>query len=90
MLSYLQPVAQHLDHPERLLLRSGDGRFFVWRGESAQDRPEEIDQPLARWLVAQERIEVLPAPLMWFRVDDLPLAAPVSSPSPSIGRDVAL
>ncbi|MBA3336733.1 MAG: hypothetical protein H0T49_04145 [Chloroflexia bacterium] len=89
MRSYLQPLAHHLDHPERLLLRGGDGRFFVWRGESAQSPPEEIEPRLATWLVAQERVEVLAPPLMWLHVDDLPLAAPVSSPSPSIGRDAA-
>ena len=33
--------------------------------------------------------DLLAPPLMWLHVDDLPLAAPVSSPSPSIGRDAA-
>jgi hypothetical protein len=89
MPEYLQPVAQHPDHPERLLLRSSDGRFFVWSGEDPGRLPEEIEPATARWLLQSSPLKGLTARL-WFHRDDLPLAPEPSRVSPDRSPDGAL
>lgn len=70
--TYVQPVASHTCHPERLLVRDETGRFHLWQGtgEAMMDIPSE----LASWII--ERAEMLPLPLprLWFDVETLPLA----------------
>ena len=74
MHAYVQPIAQHRDHPERLLLRGANGRAYVWCGDDPAGRPEEIDRAVARWLLAGDQLRRLPGPGVWFHAADLPLA----------------
>jgi hypothetical protein len=73
MRSYVQVIAQHIDQPERLLIRSADDRWFVWFGDRAGTPLEEIDEPIADWLQRQSDLTMLPEPHFWLDVDDLPL-----------------
>jgi hypothetical protein len=75
---YLQPVAQHVDHPQRLLLRDGQGRWYVWTGERPEDAPAEIPAETAAWLLTQPGLLPLDAPHVWIHPNDLPLL-PVDS-----------
>jgi len=73
---YMQPVAIHRIHAERLLLTDDDNRWFLWMGEADQE-PVGIPQGLAAYLL--ERRELLPLELhqrMWFVVADLPVREP--------------
>ena len=80
MLSaYLQPLAQHRHHPERLLLRGADGRAYVWFGDDPDARPAEIDRAVARWFLQGHDLIRLPSPGIWLHADDLPLAATVGA-----------
>jgi len=71
---YVQPIAQHLAHPERLLLRAEDDRAFVWLGDDPDATPEEIDPRTAAWLQTRPWLHPLPLPRFWLHVADLPLA----------------
>ncbi len=57
---YMQPVAIHRIHAERLLLTDDDNRWFLWMGEADQE-PVGIPQGLAAYLL--ERRELLPLEL---------------------------
>ena len=72
MPEYLQPMAQHRDHPERLLLRAASGRTFVWFGDEPRAVPEEIEPATAAWLLGQAAIRPLALPV-WLHVGDLPV-----------------
>src|SRR5699024_4247579 len=50
---YMQPVAVHRVHPERLLLTDDDGRWFVWIGEPDAG-PIGIPVTLASYLLTRE------------------------------------
>lgn len=81
---YMQPVAVHGAHPERLLLADEDARWFLWMGESGLG-PIEISRELAAYLLDLPVMWVLEASQrMWFVVDDLPVRAPLGLP---IGRE---
>jgi hypothetical protein len=70
---YMQPVAMHHEHPERLILTDDDARWFLWMGEK-DTGPIEIPQSLALFLM--DRREMQPLEMrqrMWFVLDDLPL-----------------
>jgi hypothetical protein len=69
---YLQPIAQHADHPERLLLRGADGRWYVWTGERPAALPAEIAPATAAWMLVQPGLRLLPGPLIWLHPSDLP------------------
>ena len=69
---YLQPIAQHTEHPERLLLRSAEGRWYVWTGERPQDLPAEIATATAAWMLVQPGLRLLPGPHVWLHPADLP------------------
>ena len=70
---YLQPIAQHTAHPERLLLRGADGRWYVWSGERPEAVPEEVSLATAAWLLVQPELRLLPAPHVWLHPADLPM-----------------
>ena len=72
MPEYLQPLAQHRYHPERLLLRSAGGRSFVWFGEDPRALPEEIEPATAAWMLEQGTLRPLSLPV-WVHVGDLPV-----------------
>ena len=74
MESYLKPVARHLAYPERLLLVDAEDRWFVWKAESADDRPEAIAAATASWLLAKVWIVPFGDATAWVHPDDLPLA----------------
>ena len=74
MKSYMKPVAQHLTYPDRLLLVDAADRWFVWKGESAAHRPEEIAAATALWLLTKDWIVPIVESTAWIHVDDLPLA----------------
>jgi hypothetical protein len=73
MLAYVQPVAQHQSYPERLVVRSIEGRWYVWFGDRAGTPLEEVDPPVADWLQGLSMIAPIPEPRFWLHVDDLPL-----------------
>ena len=70
---YVQPIAQHAAHPERLLLRGANGRWYVWTGERPEAAPEEIPLAMAAWLLIQPELRLLPAPHVWLHPADLPM-----------------
>jgi hypothetical protein len=69
---YLQPIAQHEDHPERLLLCDGDGHWYVWTGERPEEAPAEIPAATADWLLTQPGLRRIAA-AVWIHPNDLPL-----------------
>jgi hypothetical protein len=73
---YMQPVAVHRSHFERLLLTDDTERWFLWMGEHAAD-PVEIPQELAFYLLDREELQLLELhQRMWFVVADLPVREP--------------
>lgn len=75
---YVQPIAQHHEHPERLLLKAEDGRAYVWLGEDPDGTPEEIEPATATWLLTLPSLRQLSQPRVWFQVTDLPVATRVA------------
>jgi len=69
---YVQPVAQHVNHPERLLLRDAGDEWFLWTGQSDEE-PIAIEPELAAFLLSRPELTPLPTPRMWFSTVDLPL-----------------
>ena len=79
---YMQPIAVHRVHDERLLLHDEEGHCFLWAGEPEQG-PTEIPQVLAHYLLHRRELLVLaPHQRMWFVVDDLPLRADIAAAKP--------
>jgi hypothetical protein len=77
---YLQPVAIHRMHAERLLLTDDEARWFLWMGEADAD-PIEIPARLAMYLMDRSVMHQLGATQrMWFMVSDLPVREPLSEP----------
>lgn len=74
---YVQPIAQHGDHPEQLLLRGEDGCVYVWLGEDPDAVPEEIAPATAVWMLTLPCLDLIPAPRVWFQVTDLPVVVRV-------------
>ena len=73
---YMQPVAVHRSHLERLLLTDDTDRWFLWMGEHDAD-PVEIPQELAFYLLDREELQMLELhQRMWFVVADLPVGEP--------------
>jgi hypothetical protein len=73
---YMQPVAVHRSHFERLLLTDDAERWFLWMGEIDAD-PVEIPRELAWYLVDREELQLLELhQRMWFVVADLPVREP--------------
>jgi hypothetical protein len=72
---YVQVVGHHAAQPERLLIRSDDGRWYVWFGDRRGTPLREIDEPIADWLQHQPDLTILPEPHFWLHVDDLPMVA---------------
>ncbi|MBA2277879.1 MAG: hypothetical protein H0W06_08975 [Chloroflexia bacterium] len=70
---YVQPVARHRQHPERLLLHDERDHWFLWTGQDGDD-PVTIEPALAAWMARRPELFPFPQPLMWFAIDDLPLA----------------
>lgn len=70
---YMQPVAVHRIHSERLILTDCDARCYLWVGEEGTG-PIEIPQALACYLVGRREMQLLDVPQrMWFVVADLPV-----------------
>ena len=80
MNAYVQPIAQHVRHPERLVLRGEDDRYYVWHGDDPTAAPEEIEPTTAIWLLTRADMVCLDEPRVWLHVADLPLA-----PTPARG-----
>ena len=70
---YLQPMAQHVAHLERLLLRGADGRWYLWTGEEPDAPPVEIPAATATWMLVGPALRLLPGPRVWIHRADLPL-----------------
>lgn len=70
--AYIQPVASHIDHPERLLVQDQNGTFLLWHGNG--DAMVEIPSLLAAWIVDRPEIQPLPSPRLWYDVESLPMA----------------
>lgn len=74
---YLQPVAIHRSHVERLLLTDDTDLWYLWMGELDAD-PVEIPRELAFYLLDREEMQMLELhQRMWFVVADLPVREPV-------------
>ena len=69
---YVQPMAQHVAHPERLLLRDQRDQWFLWAGQ-LDEEVVAIEPELAAYILNRPEIAPLPLPRMWFATDDLPL-----------------
>lgn len=79
---YMQPIAVHRTHEERLLLHDEAGRCFLWAGEPDED-PTEIPPALAHYFLHRREMLVLaPHQRMWFGVSDLPLRADIAAANP--------
>jgi len=70
--SYVQPVASHVSHPERLLVRTQDDAFYLWPGTG--DPMIEIPTALAAWMISRPEIFTLCSPRHWFDIECLPIA----------------
>lgn len=70
---YVQPIACHEDHPERLLFLDVEGQAYLWHGDGRE--PELIPAPLAAWLCSRLEMCYLPDPHLWFDIESLPLVA---------------
>lgn len=70
---YVQPIASHRLHPERLLLRNSTGQCSIWFGDGRE--PETIPAPLAEWLISRAEMCLLHSPMLWFDTSSLPLSA---------------
>jgi hypothetical protein len=82
---YMQPVAIHRLHPERLLLTDDTDRWFLWQGEADRE-PVEIPQALAFWMLDREELLLLELhQRMWFIVADLPVREP-ALPEPDVAE----
>lgn len=81
MNSYVQPIAQHARHPERLLLRGEDDFYYVWHGDDPSAAPEEIEAATAIRLLTRPDMVCLGEPRVWLHVADLPL-----TPTPARGQ----
>ena len=76
---YMQPVAIHRMHAERLILIDDDARWFLWVGEEGTG-PIEIPHCLAHYLMDRREMEPLEAPQkMWFVLADLPVREPAGT-----------
>lgn len=73
---YVQPIAQHVAHPERLLLRDERDQWYLWAGQMDED-VVEIEAELAAYILRRPEIAALPLPRMWFATNDLPLEATI-------------
>lgn len=79
---YMQPIAVHRTHAERLLLHDDQGNWYLWSGEAGAD-PIEIPQMLGHYLMIRRELDVLaPHQRMWFVVDDLPVRADIATANP--------
>lgn len=75
MVTYVQPIAQHTAHAERMLLRGEDSGWYLWTGRSDMPREDSIapiDLPLATWILTHPTMQLLPEPRCWVHLDDLP------------------
>lgn len=70
---YVQPVASHRQHPERLLLRDSLGEWFIWFGDGREI--ETIPAPTAMWMASRPEMYQLQSPMLWFDPSTLPVSA---------------
>lgn len=76
---YMQPVAIHLLHDERLILLDEDGNWYLWIGEADAD-PIGIPHRMAHYLMDCKEMQCLePGQQMWFVLADLPVREPAST-----------
>lgn len=85
MHAYVQVVAQHVVHPERLLVRCSEGSYALWFGDDHRAEMVDVEPRLADYLETARVVRRLPVPHLWFHLDDLPLA-PASSTRGLSGR----
>jgi hypothetical protein len=70
---YVQPIASHLQFPERLLLRDNMGQCYLWFGDGRD--METIPASLAEWLISRTEMISLHSPMLWFDTSSLPMTA---------------
>lgn len=68
---YVQPVASHIQIPERLLVRNDQDQWFIWFGDGRDI--EEIPGELASWIFHRPEMQALASPRMWFDDSSLPV-----------------
>ncbi len=71
--SFLCPVAQHRDAPERLVLRDDTGTWFLWFGDGTD--LVNMPDPLVHWILGRPEIVMLGEDMMWFDHSSLPVGS---------------
>ncbi|CAA9579050.1 MAG: hypothetical protein AVDCRST_MAG87-3144 [uncultured Thermomicrobiales bacterium] len=71
--SYLWPVAQHRDAPERLVLRDDSGTWFLWFGDGSD--LVGMPEALVIWILARPETVMLGEDVMWFELSSLPVGS---------------
>jgi len=69
--TYVQPLASHMEHPERLLVRDQQGCWYLWFGDGQE--MTGITDDLASWIAERPEMVRLAAPRHWFDIECLPL-----------------
>ena len=69
--TYVQPLASHIAHRERLLVRDQHGAWHLWFGNG--QRMVDIPEATAAWMLDRPEMTCLEAPLHWYDVECLPL-----------------
>lgn len=70
--TYVQPVATHVRHPERLLVKTQDGDWALWFGNGTPLL--SVDPELGLWILERSETIVLNQPSYWFDTSSLPVA----------------
>lgn len=83
---YMQPVAIHRRHAERLILLDDHGDWYLWVGEEGAE-PIEIPHCMAHYLMGRREMHRLdPWQQMWFVLADLPVREPAGTNPDVMGQ----
>lgn len=69
--TYVQPLASHAAHPERLLVRDQHGSWHLWFGDGQM--MISVPDDTATWILERPEMVCLDTPLHWYDVECLPL-----------------
>lgn len=69
--NYLQPVASHVQCPERVLVRDEQDQWYIWFGDGRDI--EHIPDHLASWIADRPEMQILSSPRLWFEDSSLPV-----------------
>lgn len=69
--TYVQPLASHVAHPERLLVRDQVGAWHLWFGDGQM--MVSIPDDTAAWMLERPEMACLDAPHHWYDIECLPV-----------------